>query len=241
MAALETKEKILDAAEGLFAEHGFAATSLRNVVAAAGVNLAAVNYHFGSKNGLIRAVFARRVGPMNQERLRLLRELEDTAAEGIPSVEDMARALVLPAVSLVRSSVEEAPALSGLFGRLHTEADEEVRNLVFDQFAEVIERYIAALQRALPEIPLDELFCRFHFTIGAMAATLADPAALRFVSHGHVHGADDMETVTVRLIRFVSGGLSAPAAEQAVTSRDVGERHGGVARADSSRRPGGKT
>src|ERR1700752_5110069 len=77
-----TKGRILDAAEALFIEHGFEATSLRAITASARVNLAAVNYHFGSKEELFQAVLTRRLDPMNQERVDLLTELEQGAANG---------------------------------------------------------------------------------------------------------------------------------------------------------------
>src|SRR3954462_6664616 len=75
----DTKTRILDAAELLFMEHGYEATSLRSLTAAAGVNLASVNYHFGSKDVLFQAVLTRRLDPMNQERIALLEKLERDA------------------------------------------------------------------------------------------------------------------------------------------------------------------
>src|ERR671910_3594384 len=83
MRVMETKEKILDAAERLFAAHGFAGTSLRSVTKEAGVNLAAVHYHFGNKEDLLRAVLGRIVIPVNRERLEMLEQVE-AAAEGVP-------------------------------------------------------------------------------------------------------------------------------------------------------------
>src|SRR5947208_16884641 len=71
--AAATKERILDSAESLFMEHGFEATSLRSITAAAAVNLAAVNYHFGSKEELFQAVLTRRLDPMNHARLSFLK------------------------------------------------------------------------------------------------------------------------------------------------------------------------
>ena len=99
----DTKIRILDAAESLFAEHGFAATSLRAITRHANVNLAAVHYHFGSKEGLVEAVFSRRLGPLNQERLELLDAVEARGGE----LEDVLRALIGPALRLSRA---EPPA-----------------------------------------------------------------------------------------------------------------------------------
>src|SRR3982750_849200 len=83
----DTKTRILDAAESLFMEHGFEATSLRQLTSAAGVNLAAVNYHFGSKEELFKGVLTRRLDPMNQERIELLGRVEREAGARPPTVE----------------------------------------------------------------------------------------------------------------------------------------------------------
>src|SRR5574340_767840 len=95
-----TKDRILDAAERLFAEHGFNGTSLRMITAAADVNLAAVNYHFRSKETLIEAVYKRRIGPANEKRLRMLDEYEAAAGDGAVPVENILRALVAPMLEL---------------------------------------------------------------------------------------------------------------------------------------------
>src|ERR1051325_3683820 len=98
----DTKTRILDAAESLFVEHGFEATSLRQLTAAAGVNLAAVNYHFGSKEVLFQAVLTRRLDPMNQERIELLEALEREAGAKPASCEKVLFAMLIPALRLAR-------------------------------------------------------------------------------------------------------------------------------------------
>src|SRR6185503_15006764 len=102
----DTKTRILDAAEELFTRHGFEATSLRSLTAAAGVNLAAVNYHFGSKEVLFQAVLTRRLDPMNQERIELLEALEREGGARPPSCEKVLFAMLIPALRLARD--EEA-------------------------------------------------------------------------------------------------------------------------------------
>src|SRR5213080_4689568 len=97
-----TKERILDSAESLFMEHGFEATSLRSITAAAAVNLAAVNYHFGSKEELFQAVLTRRLDPMNHDRLTLLTRLEAEAAPRPLSCEKILGAMFIPALRLAR-------------------------------------------------------------------------------------------------------------------------------------------
>src|ERR1700752_3751032 len=97
-----TKPRILDAAEALFMEHGFEATSLRSITAAASVNLAAVNYHFGSKEELFQTVLTRRLDPMNHARVGLLTRLEAEAAPRSLSCEKILTALFVPALDLAR-------------------------------------------------------------------------------------------------------------------------------------------
>src|SRR6478752_3282958 len=99
-ASADTKTRILDVAEGLFMEHGFKATSLRQLTSAAGVNLAAVNYHFGSKEELFQSVLTRRLDPMNQERIELLERLEREAAGRPMSVEKILSSMLIPALRL---------------------------------------------------------------------------------------------------------------------------------------------
>ena len=97
-----TKRRILDAAETLFMEHGFEATSLRAITTAAEVNLAAANYHFGSKEELFQAVLTRRLDPMNEARLELLTRFEHASAPRAVPCEKILAALFIPALELAR-------------------------------------------------------------------------------------------------------------------------------------------
>jgi AcrR family transcriptional regulator len=237
MATIETRERILDAAERLFASQGFAATSLRTVITEADVNLAAIHYHFGSKDALIRAVFARRLGPLNAERLRLLDELEAAPGRGL-AVEDILRAFIRPALMLACDGDPGAPLLMLLLGRLHSEPGHDLRALVYDQFVDVSRRFIDALGRSLPELPLDELYTRFHFVVGTMASCFADPQRLEHLSSGRVD-ARDTDALIARMIRFLAAGLRAPgvpstasaradATSAEATGRDGGRRGAGL-------------
>jgi AcrR family transcriptional regulator len=209
VATADTKERILDAAEALFARQGFAATSLRNVIAEAGVNLAAIHYHFGSKEGLIRALLARRFAPLNAERLRLLADYERTTAARSPSVDALLEMFIRPALPLAGAKAGGLPLLGSLLGRLHSEPGSQLRELLREQFAEVSERYAAALGKALPHLPTEEVYCRFHFVIGAMASMLGDPERLEFISHGTID-ASEMETIVAYLMTFLAAALNAP-------------------------------
>jgi AcrR family transcriptional regulator len=208
MATEETREKILDAAERLFAAQGFGATSLRTVINEANVNLAAVHYHFGSKEALIRAVFARRLEPLNDDRLRRLETLEAGAPQRRVEVEDLLDAFLRPALVLAGERDGQTPLLTQLLGRLHGESAAELRTLVYDQFAEVGRRYVDAFARSLPELPAEDLYTRFHFVVGTMASCFADPQRLDWLSGGVV-SARDIDALVARMVRFLAAGLRA--------------------------------
>jgi AcrR family transcriptional regulator len=226
MSASETKLRILDAAEGLFADRGFAATSMRDVTGEAGVNLAAVHYHFGSKDALIGAVFARRLTPLNEKRLRLLDALVASAG-GRPALEDVLETLIRPAVGLVGPGTAHGSLLTRLLGRVHTSQDLHVRALVFEQFDATTRRYLDVLADVLPHLDEAELVTRFHFLIGAMASSLVEPERLVHLSRGNVDP-DDVETMVSRLVTFLAAGLSAPAtAAHPDRQATLSSRHGG--------------
>ena len=161
-----TKEKIMDIAEGLFGEQGYGSTSLRQVIAEAGVNLAAVHYHFGSKEDLLDALILRRAVPLNQERLAMLERYEKEAAPESPAVENVLYAILAPTFEAARRS----PEFAKLMGRLHGEG--LMPALVARHFRQTAERFISAMQRSLPDLPQQELFWRVQFMFGAMAQTL---------------------------------------------------------------------
>ena len=194
----DTKEQILDTAERLFAESGIDAVSLRAITGEASVNLAAIHYHFGSKEALVKAVFARRLIPLNQERLALLDEVEAGAGDGPLAVEDVLRTLFAPAIRLSRDP-ERGETFMHLCGRFYSELGEYMQPMFEELFKEVIERFMAAFQKACPELPVKELFWRTHFAVGAMVHTMCDcgpaendfPRSLRPVGrrgHDRAHG-----------------------------------------------------
>ncbi|UCE02101.1 MAG: TetR family transcriptional regulator [Candidatus Latescibacterota bacterium] len=202
----DSKELLMDAAERLFAERGFAATSLRRITAEAGVNLAAVNYHFGSKEGLIEAVFERCIRPLSSERLRLLDEAEARSG-GRPSVELILESFVTPV--LRAASRPSAQITMKLYGRTHSAPDSHVREIFLRQFGGVRERFTAALAHALPHLPRAELYWRLHFAIGAVAQAMADPERLVVLSDGACDPYDADATIA-RLVPFLAAGLRTP-------------------------------
>ena len=198
-AASGTKERILDAAEALFAESGFAATSLRALTGQAGVNLAAVHYHFGSKEALLAAVLERRVAPVNRERLLRLDTLEKHDSE--PGVEAILRAFLAPAIAMYGKS-----GIRPILARLHSEPIELVRVILERQFGELARRFVAALARALPDISSDEVGERFELVVGAMLHIIGGS---RETSVLGTPVASDRETLE-RMVAFLAAGMSVP-------------------------------
>ncbi len=194
-AGTDTRTRLLDAAEELFGQHGFSGASLRAITAAAGANLAAVNYHFGNRAALVQEVIARRVGPVNEERLRRLDRLE--AGDAVPDAHAVAEAFLTPAIQAFQRHAEP---LHRLMGRVHAERSPEIRRAIFSHFDEIIRRFTAALHRARPDVSPGEMEARFRYMVGVMA-------------FGLMNASDSPPTDLARMIRFVAAGLSAPAAD----------------------------
>ena len=207
----ETKDLILDTAERLFAAQGIDSISLRAITQAAGVNLAAVHYYFGSKEKLVTEVFARRIGAVNSERLRLLTECEERAGDGPLAVEDVLRCLIEPAIRLSRDS-QHGELLMQLCGRIYTESKDYVDEAYKSLFHEIVDRFGVAFQRALPNLPFQEIFWRAHFAIGAMVHTMRDSKKLVQLSQG-LCDPSDVEATLERLVEFTAAGMRAPLAE----------------------------
>ncbi|MBL8407915.1 MAG: TetR/AcrR family transcriptional regulator [Candidatus Accumulibacter phosphatis] len=217
----DTRERILDVAERLFMENGYEATSMRTITSAAEVNLAAVNYHFGSKEALLCEVFRRRLAWLNQQRLQALDELEAQAA-GAP----LKPSQILEAFFGTLLRMGEDPSLGGmtflrLLGRTLTEPAEFIRTFFAGEYAQVIDRYKLALFRALPDVPKAEIVWRLHFMLGAMSYAIAGTDVLQVVTGcelGDLAGesADDpgdtalARRLAQRLMPFLLGGLRAP-------------------------------
>jgi AcrR family transcriptional regulator len=208
-AANATQQRILDAAEALFMEHGFEATSLRAITAAASVNLAAVNYHFGSKEELFQSVLTRRLDPMNQARLELLTRLEAKAAKPL-SCERILSALLIPALALARDPERGGKDFLRLLGRAYADPAPFIRHFLSEQYSPVIARYKAAFARALPKLPRRELSWRLHFLMGALSYTLAGTDVLKLIAELNRNETTNDEVLLRRLAPFLLAGLTAP-------------------------------
>ncbi|MBI4124076.1 MAG: TetR/AcrR family transcriptional regulator [Betaproteobacteria bacterium] len=202
-----TRTRILDAAEELFMLHGFEATSMRQLTSRAGVNLAAVNYHFGSKHALIEAVFRRRLDPMNAARIAELAKLE---ANGNFSPEAIIRAFVGPSLRLIEDAKGGGRNFIRLLGRTYTEPAKPLRVLIGQMYAPAMERYKAALERALPHMPREELVWRMHFMFGTLAYTLAATDTVQLIAGCKPEDRYDAHLLEERLAAFLLAGLLAP-------------------------------
>ncbi|OMU38127.1 TetR family transcriptional regulator, partial [Burkholderia pseudomallei] len=167
-----TKARILDAAEDLFIEHGFEAMSMRQITSRAAVNLAAVNYHFGSKEALIHAMLSRRLDQLNEERLRILDRFDAQLGAHV-TCEHVLGAMFIPALQASRDPQRGGRAFLRLIGRAYTDPSAFVRNFLTAHYASVAGRFFDAFQRALPNLPRAELGWRLHYAIGALSGALA--------------------------------------------------------------------
>lgn len=202
----DTRLRILEAAEQLFSEAGFAATSVREIAARAEANLAAVNYHFGSKDELVREVFARRFGPLNQARVEMLTAAELVAGGEPVALDVIVRAMVSPALRL---GADQGNACMTLMGRLHSEPPSFVAELFRDLFQEVRERFVQALTRSAPHLAPGEIFLRMYFVVGAMAHTMVASHKLEVMSMGLCRGGD-IDWLEDQLVAFGVAGLQTP-------------------------------
>lgn len=219
MASRDTKEQILDAAERLFAERGIEGTSLRALTAEAGVNLAAVHYHFGSKTALFRAVVARRFDPVNRERQVRLDALEASAGRTGPGVEAILEAFVAPALEMLERTGDPR-LLPRLLARVHLDSSPEYREVLGEHFRPVIERFWRSLVRALPGLPAAELHTRAQLVAGTLHHALASSPVFQSVD-GVEPESLDTAALLRRLIAFMAAGLRAPATATKSASRSA--------------------
>lgn len=204
MSDPSTKDRLLDAAEALFAEHGYSGTSLRQLTQAAGCNLAAVNYHFGSKERLAHEMIHRRFSPINEERLALLDELE---ARGNPTLEELLAAFVEPFLRFGRRDPEAVTTLMRLVMRLATTSADFAKEHL-KTFEQTARRFIPAFLAALPQLDRETLFWRLNFAISVVAMSCSDPERLHYISRGACDP-NDTDRALDQMVAFLAGGLRA--------------------------------
>jgi AcrR family transcriptional regulator len=195
------KRHLLDAAERLFAVRGFEAVSVRDVTREAAANVAAVNYHFGSRELLVGLVIIRHFKPINEERLARIEALEKKCAGKAAPVEEIVEALARPVVGAVRKAGLPEPAACQLVGRILALRGEGFPEDLELQTQGVIQRFMRLLGKALPSVPAEELVWRMHFVTGGMIQMLMGRAGAESA------GAPSIDATLGRFIRFAAAGL----------------------------------
>ncbi|HET9350501.1 MAG TPA: TetR/AcrR family transcriptional regulator [Burkholderiales bacterium] len=206
----ETRTRILDAAEELFMQHGFEATSMRQLTAKAGANLAAVNYHFGSKDALVEAVFRRRLDAMNTARIAELDRLEREAGGRALSPRQIIGAFIGVSLRMIEDVKSGGRNFIRLLGRTYSDPQKEIRALIGQLYAPAMERFKAAFERALPQMPREELIWRMHFMFGTLAYTLAATDTVQLIAGCKPEDRYDARLLEARLTAFLEAGLLAP-------------------------------
>lgn len=198
-----TKDRILGAAEALFAQHGFAGASLRQVTANAKVNLAAVNYHFGSKDNLIEEVFRRRLDDLNERRIEALRLVKANPAA---QLEDVLAAFIHPALDV---SLDSGGGLTfvRVLARAYAEHNERLRKFLSENYGYVLKQFAGEFNRHLPRLSKQELYARLDIISGALTYAMTDFGVIqRRGDSSDVHRQRSAE----HLIHFAAAGLRAP-------------------------------
>jgi len=205
---MSTKNKILDAAEILFADKGFNGTSLREITSLGEVNLAAVNYHFGSKKELINAVMSRYMNELSPRLESALSALCQDDAQ--PSLIEVFSAFIEPLLHLNSFKENGTSIFLQLLGRGYTDSQGFLRWFLTTQYPGVIERFTQAVHKAYPELSAEEMFWRLHFTMGTIVFTMSSSDALIDIAQNDFDRQVDIAGVIKQVIPYVAAGVAAP-------------------------------
>lgn len=200
------KRKLLDAAEQLFADKGFEAVSVRDITELAKTNVAAVNYHFGSRDALLTLVMMRSMLPVTEERIARLDALEKKMGGKPAPLEEIIDAMVRPLITQVRKSELNERLFYKLIGRIITQQGDGLPSPIEEQLKVVIDRFTRAFAKALPTLEQEDLVWRTHFMAGGMIHMLSHRDVLYKLTNGAA-GAPTMEVTLARFIRFAVAGL----------------------------------
>ena len=220
MASDATTASILDTAERLFAANGFDGTSVREITREAGVNVAAVHYHFGDKSAVLRAVTDRIVGPMNERRLRMLELAEAAAGDGSPpDLAAVVEAFIRPDFETLQELQGRGPTVARFLGRLYSDGSEWVQEMAAAQFGPVGARFACVFAAIRPDLTADEVDWRFRQVANLLIAAFA-----AWPTDGR--SADEAEREARRLIDFAVAGLAVPSGARAPSTGTTRSRKG---------------
>ena len=205
--AEQTKERILDAAEALFAKRGFDGVTVRQIMSEAGADVALAYYHFKSKRDLFDAVLLRRVGTLNDLRLAALEQVEQRHSDDQPSVEEIISAFTEPLLQILEDDPDEWRDYMALIAQINN-SPEWGGELMTRYFDPLVSRFLDALRKALPDCDESDLFWSYHFLSGALTLTFAETGRLDNLSDGLCRSSD-MEAARARMARFIAAGFKA--------------------------------
>ena len=200
-----TKVEILNAAESLFAKHGFVNTSMRMITQLAKVNLASVNYHFGSKKNLIQAVLKRHfdvIIPNIDNNLDVWIRAEELDA--LTLIESIA----LPLLDSEYNQANSTALFVQVLGRGYSETQGHLRRFITQQYGRTIDKMLEAFHMLLPYTGREEVFWRLHFALGSFVFSLSSYQALSEIAVADFNQVPDVESMIKRLITFVAAGVN---------------------------------
>lgn len=209
--ATETRERILDAATRLFTNNGYAGTSVRMITREAEVPVALVNYHFGSKQGLMEAVFARALGSSGENRVKYLEKLEQESKGKPLPVKVLVEAFLTSALRLTQRDDLSGTVFKQLVARAFYEPGPGTETFFPEEYAETIERYKRAFAKTLPGLSEEEIIWRMYFMVGIVAYVIAGKDTMRIT---HLYGLNAKLSgtpaeVLQRLVPFLVAGFNA--------------------------------
>lgn len=193
----DTATRILDAAERLFAANGYGATSIRSITREAEVNVAAVHYHFGSKEKVLRGVLDRIAGPINQRRRELLDALDD------PAVSDLVEAFIRPDLEVLHQLHRRNRAAARFAGRVYADRSEPMATITQEQFSAIAAQFVNRLASRLEEVSTDELRWRLHRVVAVIVDIFSG------YPEGGMSRAETEEMID-RLVNFITPAMEAP-------------------------------
>lgn len=202
----KTRKRILRAAEKIFAHGGYRAMTLRDVTSQAKVNLAAVNYHFGSKSNLLRALIRERFEPINQQRLELLAERVAAHAPKAVPLAEIYDALFRPLLTRIESAPTDDSTLMQIIGRAQTEPADFMRSLHKEVFAELSNTFMREIQRSCPKLSEEQIQYRFFLSISTMIGTAIEQVRLENISSGKLNSTN-LDKILEELTNFVVAGF----------------------------------
>jgi len=211
MSNKDTVSKILDAAEALFAEKGFTETSTRAITKLAGVNVAAVNYHFGSKKDLIQAVFARFLDPFCSYLDKNLNDFEASLGGKQADLESILSVLEYTLTKSLQGENNPSDQISiflRLLGLAYTQSQGHMRRFLREHYYSTYLRFIQAIQSTRPDYSPEDLFWRIHFAVGSMIFTFSNLEILRAMGTRENEKPATNEYIIKMLIDYISGGIN---------------------------------